>query len=111
MLMNDSPMAAAAMPVGMPFEPFKNTHSATLRYIDRQLIDDVAGEEIPADAVATSYICVSDLPASTKVVRPGMLWLPGMALPNDTLVVVVDAESIIKFVGCLEESDKMVHAP
>ncbi|KAJ1824036.1 hypothetical protein LPJ56_002890 [Coemansia sp. RSA 2599] len=109
--MNDSPMAAAFMPVGMPFEPFKNTHSATLRYIDRQLIDDVAGEEIPAAAVASSYVCVSDLPSSTKVVRPGMLWLPGMSLPNDTLIVVVDSDSVIKFVGSLEESGKIVQAP
>ncbi|KAJ1723503.1 hypothetical protein LPJ53_002160 [Coemansia erecta] len=106
MLMNDTPMPVV-LPVGMPFEPFKKTHSVTLRYKNRQLIDDIAGEDIPTDA-SVSYICISDLPSSTKVVRPGMLWPQGLLLPNDTLVVVVDNQSIVRFVGSLEEPGKMI---
>ncbi|KAJ1894625.1 hypothetical protein LPJ66_005080 [Kickxella alabastrina] len=102
MLMNDTPM-----PIGMPFEPFHNSHSLTLRYRDRQLIDDIAGEDVPAD-VAQLVVCMSDLPPSTKIVRPGMLWPQGLLLPNDTMVIVVDNQSIIRFVGSLEDPGKLI---
>ncbi|KAJ2723569.1 hypothetical protein GGI07_002524, partial [Coemansia sp. Benny D115] len=92
MLMNDTPVSVG-LPVGVPFEPIKESHIVTLRYRDRVLIDDVAGEELPADMSMANAICVSDLPSSTKVVRPGMLWPQGLLLPRDTLVMVVDNQS------------------
>ncbi|KAJ1959718.1 hypothetical protein GGI12_004192, partial [Dipsacomyces acuminosporus] len=90
MLMNDTPM-----PVGMPFEPYNKNHALALRYMSRLLIDDVAGEDIPPGMKPRDIVCVSDLPEPARVIRPGMLWPRGLTLPCDTLVVVVDHNSII----------------
>ncbi|KAJ1730765.1 hypothetical protein LPJ61_002854, partial [Coemansia biformis] len=93
------------VPVGMPFEPYGNNHTLAIRYTHRQLVDDIAGESIPRGAAAGSFVCVSDLPAPVRVVRPGMQWPRGLALPCDTLVVVVDHDSVIRFVGCSEDDE------
>ncbi|KAJ1665080.1 hypothetical protein IW140_003765 [Coemansia sp. RSA 1813] len=102
MMMNHSTIAAF-MPVDVPFAPYDDNHTMALRYMDRQLIDDVAGESV-VDGMGTSAIVyMSDLPSHARVLRPGMQWPHGILLPSDTLLVVVDCDSIIKFVGCLEE--------
>ncbi|KAJ2716471.1 hypothetical protein H4R19_000631 [Coemansia spiralis] len=97
-------MDSFQVPAGMPFEPYGLNHTLALRYTYRQLVDDIAGESIPVNAAVGSFVCVSDLPPPVRVVRPGMLWPHGLALPNDTLVVVVDHDSIIRFVGCVEDA-------
>ncbi|KAJ1926379.1 hypothetical protein FBU59_007320 [Linderina macrospora] len=91
------------MPVGMPFEPYNKNHVMAMRYISRVLVDDVAGEDLPEGLDCQDVVYVSDLPEPARVVRPGMLWPQGLLLPNETLVLVVDQYSIIKYVGCLDD--------
>ncbi|KAJ2783371.1 hypothetical protein H4R18_001738 [Coemansia javaensis] len=93
------------LPAGVPFEPYGTNHALAIRYTQRLLVDDVAGESVPRDAPAGSVVCVSDLPPPVRVLRPGMQWPRGLALPSDALVVVVDADSIIRFVGRAEDGD------
>ncbi|KAJ1655361.1 hypothetical protein GGH95_003595 [Coemansia sp. RSA 1836] len=99
MMMNSMP---AAPLLGIPFEPFSQTHVLTQRYSRRQLVDDVAGESVPADASHDDFVCVSDLPLPARVIRPGMSLPKGLLLPSDTLLFIVDDDSIITLVGCAE---------
>ncbi|KAJ2472411.1 hypothetical protein GGI02_001589 [Coemansia sp. RSA 2322] len=101
--MNDTVVAA-----GIPFELYSQNHVMTQRYTNRQLIDDIAGEDVPADASSNDVVCVSDLPLPVRVIRPGMSWPQGLTLPSDTLVFVVDHDSIITLVGCTEGQGKLV---
>ncbi|KAJ1987405.1 hypothetical protein GGI25_000769 [Coemansia spiralis] len=102
-MMMDHSTLPAIMPVGVPFAPYNDNHVMALRYIDRQLVDDVAGESVLGDVEVDSIVYMSDLPSHVRVLRPGMQWPQGLMLPSDTLLVVIDKDSIIKFVGCLEE--------
>ncbi|KAJ2611902.1 hypothetical protein H4S08_002939 [Coemansia sp. RSA 1365] len=97
-MLSDTPI-----PRSMPFEPYSSTHNMAVRYMSQLLVDDVAGEMIPKDALPNSVVCVSDLPVPTVVIRPGMQWLRGLSLPNSALVVAVDKYGIIRFVGCPEK--------
>ncbi|KAJ1737624.1 hypothetical protein H4S06_004162 [Coemansia sp. BCRC 34490] len=102
MMMNHSTVATP-MPVGVPFAPYDGGHAMALRYMDRQLIDDVAGESVVDGVEEDTVVFMSDLPSHARVLRPGVQWPHGILLPSDTVFVVVDRDSIIKFVGCLEE--------
>ncbi|KAJ1814535.1 hypothetical protein LPJ60_006010 [Coemansia sp. RSA 2675] len=99
MMMNSMPVAPL---LGVPFEPFSQTHILTQRYYRRQLVDDVAGESVPADASYDDIVFVSDLPLPARVLRPGMSLPKGLLLPSDTLFFIVDDDSIITLVGCAE---------
>ncbi|PIA18686.1 hypothetical protein COEREDRAFT_79688 [Coemansia reversa NRRL 1564] len=96
-MLSDTPIA-----IRLPFEPYSSKHNMAIRYMSRLLVDDVAGEMIPKDALPNSVVCVSDLPVPTLVIRPGMKWLCGLSLPNSALVVAVNKDDIITFVGCPE---------
>lgn len=66
----------------------------TQRYINLQLVDDVAGEQaIPL----TDHINLSDLPHPIRIIRPGMV-LPTQS-NQDTMLVVIDGNNIIQYVG------------
>ncbi|KAJ2080514.1 hypothetical protein H4R24_003034 [Coemansia sp. RSA 988] len=97
------------MAIGLPFEPYSKTHNMAMRYMTRLLVDDVAGEMIPKDVSPNSVAYVSDLPVPTLVIRPGMEWQLGFPLPNSALVMAVDKDGIITFVGCPETGP--VHMP
>ncbi|KAJ2801749.1 hypothetical protein H4R20_003555 [Coemansia guatemalensis] len=103
-MLSDTPMA-----IGLPFEPYSETHNMAMRYMSRLLVDDVAGEMVPKDALPNSVVCVSDLPVPTLVIRPGMQMPLGLSLPSSALVVAVDQEGVITFVGCPETDP--VHMP
>ncbi|KAJ2528479.1 hypothetical protein EV175_007454 [Coemansia sp. RSA 1933] len=102
MMMNHSTIAEF-MPLGVPIAPYDDNHTITLRYLDRKLIDDVAGESVVDGVSSGDIVFMSDLPSHARVLRPGMQWPHGILLPTDSLLVVVDSDSTIKFVGCLEE--------
>ncbi|KAJ2760064.1 hypothetical protein IWQ56_005578 [Coemansia nantahalensis] len=91
------------VPTGIPFEPYGRNHTLALRYTYRQLVDDIAGESVPRGVVVGSFVCASDLPAPVRIVRLGMQWPHGLALPSDTLVVVIDDDSVIRYVGYVDE--------
>ncbi|KAJ2158181.1 hypothetical protein GGF46_003954 [Coemansia sp. RSA 552] len=98
MLMNDAPM-----PVGMPFAPYTSGHTLNQRYMHRQLVDDIAGEDIPQGMAVDAIVCASDLPLPARIVRPGTPWPRGLLLPKGTLVVVVDHDNVIMGVGTSSE--------
>ncbi|KAJ1855787.1 hypothetical protein GGH12_003130 [Coemansia sp. RSA 1822] len=88
-------MMDAHVPVGLPFAPYEQSHTLAVRYTGRRLVDDIAGEDAPQG----DCVFVSDLPTPARVVRPGMLWPSNIAFPNNTLIVIVDADNTIIYVG------------